>query len=199
MADSFEVKATSDSAIEQILSRVPAGVQAYIEIPIDRDPSALITTIGRLGGRAKVRTGGVTQDAFPATADLVRFIHHCIEAGVPFKATAGLHHPLRAEYRLTYAPDSPRGVMFGFLNLFLTVAFLRGGMNEPEAAGVLEERSPDAFETDDSGISWRGRRLDLAALENARLGLTSFGSCSFTEPISELESLHLLGSRAQQA
>ena len=60
-------------------------------------------------------------------AQLLRFLRACTEAGVPFKATAGLHHPLRAEYRLTYAPDSPRGTMFGFLNVFLAAAFLRPG------------------------------------------------------------------------
>ena len=101
-----------------------------------------LAAVRRLGGRAKVRTGGVTRDAFPTTSDLIRFLRRCVRAGLPFKATAGLHHPLRAEYRLTYAPDSPAGVMFGFLNLFLATAFLRAGMEETEAARLLEERSP---------------------------------------------------------
>ena len=82
---------------------------------------------------------GITKDAFPKTSELIRFLRGCVQAGLPFKATAGLHHPLRAEYRLTYAPDSPTGVMFGFLNLFLATAFLRAGMAESEAARLLEE------------------------------------------------------------
>ena len=199
-ADTFEVKATSNSAIEEIMRQAPADLQVYVEVPIDRDPSDLIATIGRLGGRAKVRTGGVTPEAFPRTTDLVRFIRGCIMAGVPFKATAGLHHPLRAEYRLTYAPDSPRATMFGFLNLFLASAFLRAGMQDVDAARLLEEGSPEAFRIDDAGISWHDYRLDQESLSEARrVGMISFGSCSFTEPIADLQSLHLLEPRAQRA
>jgi hypothetical protein len=112
---------------------------------------------------------------------------------VPFKATAGLHHPLRAEYRLTYEPESPIGPMFGFLNLFLATAYLAGGMDGETAARLLEERDAEAIRWDDAGVEWRGRRLDLAALAGAReAGIVSFGSCSFTEPIGDLESLRLL-------
>ena len=89
--------------------------------------------------------------------------------------------------------------MFGFLNLMLAVAFFRSGMEEVEVARLLEEGEPDAFQADDSGISWRNRRLDLKALSDARrLGMISFGSCSFTEPIADLESLHLLAPGVPQ-
>jgi hypothetical protein len=197
-ADTIEVKATSVSGIEDIMHRVPRSLQAYIEIPIDRDPRELLAAISKLGGRAKVRTGGVTAQAFPTTKELIRFLLECREAELPFKATAGLHHPLRATYRLTYAPDSPSGVMFGFLNLFLASAFLRTGLGEAEAARLLEEGSPDAFHFDDTGVTWEGHRVGLEDLREARrLGVVSFGSCSFTEPISDLQSLHLLGSGAQ--
>jgi hypothetical protein len=198
--DTVEVKATSENGVGEIIRLVPPSFQTYIEIPIDRDPSGLIAAIGHGGRRVKVRTGGVTRDAFPQTEDLTRFLGESVRVGLPFKATAGLHHPLRASYRLTYAEDSPRGTMFGFLNLLLAVAFLRSGMTEPEVARVLEEGEPDAFQADDSGITWRNQRLDLKALSDARrLGMTSFGSCSFTEPIADLESLHLLAAGVPQA
>ena len=200
LADTIEVKASSVGDIEEIMHRIPGALQAYVEIPIDRDPRDLVAAVRRLGGRAKVRTGGVTRDAFPTTNHLIRFLRRCVEAGLPFKATAGLHHPLRAEYRLTYAPDSPAGMMFGFLNLFLATAFLRAGMEEADAARLLEEGSPEAFQIDDTGIAWTSHRLDLDALRDARhFGVVSFGSCSFTEPIGDLEALHLLGSGARQA
>ena len=200
LADTIEVKASSVGGIEEMMHRIPRTLQAYVEVPIDRDPRDLLAVVRRLGGRAKVRTGGVTRDAFPTTKDLIRFLRRCVEAGLPFKATAGLHHPLRAEYRLTYAPDSPEGMMFGFLNLFLTTAFLRAGMEEADAARLLEEESPGAFQIDDGGIAWKGHRLDLDALRDARrFGVVSFGSCSFAEPISDLDALHLLGSGARQA
>ena len=179
---------------------MPPNLQAYIEIPIARDPGGLIDAIGRLGGRAKVRTGGVTRDAFPATVDLIRFIHHCARARVPFKATAGLHHPLRAEYPLTYAPGSASAPMFGFLNVLLAAAFLGTGMDDAEAALLLEESSPAAFRFDERGIGWRGHLLDRRALQSSRQeGMISFGSCSFTEPIGDLEALNLLDTRVPQA
>ncbi len=191
--DTVEVKATSENAVGEILSLVPAGLQTYIEVPIDRDPGHLVAAIGRGGRRAKVRTGGVTPDAFPETRDLVRFLRETVRYAVPFKATAGLHHPLRATYPLTYADGGPRGTMFGFLNLLLATAFLRSGMEEVEVVQLLEEGDPDAFQADASGFSWRNRRLDLRSLSDARRqGMISFGSCSFTEPIADLESLQLL-------
>jgi hypothetical protein len=199
-ADTFEAKASSKRSIEDVMRALPDTLQAYIEIPINRDPYPLLTTIAGLGGRAKVRTGGVTEDAFPSTGDLLRFIRGCVQAGIPFKATAGLHHPLRAEYRLTYAPDSPSATMFGFLNLFLTTAFIRSGMEDHNAARLLEERSPETFQVTRDEIGWRGYMLHGEALRASRKeGMISFGSCSFTEPLSELEAMHLLPDRVQPA
>jgi hypothetical protein len=192
-ADVVEARADSAEAVEQLLSRMPSWLQAYVEIPVARDPAALVAAIGAAGGRAKVRTGGVTADAFPPASDLVRFVRTCLSAGVPFKATAGLHHPLRAEYRLTYEPDSPRGPMFGFLNLFLATALAAAGADDRETVLLLEERDRGAFRFDNDGVEWRNRRLDLEGIRRTReSGMVSFGSCSFTEPISDLESLGLL-------
>ena len=197
--DSVEVKATSEANIGEIIEIVPSTLQTYIEVPVDPDPSNLIRCIGQGAGRAKVRTGGVIQKAFPRAPDLLRFARAALENGVPFKATAGLHHPLRATYRLTYAENSPMGRMFGFLNLMLAVAFLRSGMNESDVLQVLEEDDPSAFQSDDSGISWRSSRVDIMALSDTRrLGMVSFGSCSFTEPIEDLQSLRLLAAPVSQ-
>jgi hypothetical protein len=198
--DTVEVKATSEDSVGELARKIPPTLQTYLEVPIDPDPGRLVAAIGRQGRRAKVRTGGVTADAFPTAADLLRFIRRCTEAGVAFKATAGLHHPLRAQYRLTYEPDSPRGTMFGFLNLFLTVAFVRAGMDDAEAAKLLEEGSAVAIKVEENGIAWRGNSLNIRELSDARrLGVISFGSCSFTEPIEDLESLGLLQAKAQRA
>jgi len=193
VADVVELKAATAEKVESALAALPRHLQVYLEIPVDRDPAALVAAIARRGARAKVRTGGVTPEAFPATADLLRFLRACTSAGVPFKATAGLHHPLHAGYRLTYAADSPRGTMFGFLNVFLTAAFLREGMDDADAARLLEEGDRRAFTVDDRGIGWRGRRIETDALRAAReQAIVSFGSCSFTEPIDDLASLRLL-------
>ncbi len=191
--DTVEGKADSADGVTRLIEAIPPRTQAYVEIPIHRDPAPLIAAIGRAGGRAKLRTGGVTADAFPAAGDLVRFIRGCLDAGVPFKATAGLHHPLRAEYRLTYQPDSQCGTMFGFLNLHLATALMADGLDDADAELLLEERDRAAIGFDGAGAEWRGRRVDLAGITEAReRGIVSFGSCSFTEPVGDLRSLGLL-------
>lgn len=196
--DTIEAKADAVSAIQETMRRIPGRLQVYFELPIEQDPSDLLATVARVGARAKVRTGGVTPQAFPSTTSLTRFIHACVRAKVPFKATAGLHHALRAEYRLTYEEDSGTGVMFGFLNLFLATALVRNGMGERETCGILEESSPAAFRVDDDAISWRDQLLDRHALGRSRESMVSFGSCSFTEPIAELQSLHWLEPKVRQ-
>jgi hypothetical protein len=189
-ADSVEAKADSVEAIDRLLDLIPSWAHSYVEIPLDRDPTPLVAALASRGGRAKVRTGGVTPDAFPSPADLVRFLRACTVAGVPFKATAGLHHPLRGEYRLTYAPGSPAGTMFGFLNLFLAAAFLRQGLPDADTLRLLEERDPQALRVRPDMIEWRGHQLTRAAIDAARArSILSFGSCSFTEPVEEARHL----------
>jgi hypothetical protein len=188
-ADVVEARADTVESVDRLLAAVPRWAQAYVEIPLDRDPAPLVAAIARHGGRAKMRTGGVTPDAFPSAEAVARFLRACSEAGVAFKATAGLHHPLRAEYRLTYADDSPRGTMFGFLNVFLAAAFLHHGMDDGDVVRLLEERSPEAIQFSGGAVEWRGHRLDQGAIAAARAaGIVAFGSCSFTEPVGELRA-----------
>jgi hypothetical protein len=188
--DVVELKADSPEAVAASLGGLPTWAQAYVEIPLSAEPAPLVAAIARGGGRAKMRTGGVTPDAMPTADQVLRFLRACTDAGIPFKATAGLHHPLRAEYRLTYAPDSPRGTMFGFVNVFLTAVLLRLGLSDEEALALLEERSPSAIGFDAEGITWRGHRAGLAAIEDARRGgIVAFGSCSFAEPVGESAAL----------
>jgi hypothetical protein len=196
---SIEIKVDSPANLRETLPRLPDDMEVYVELPIQSDPASLLALIGESGARAKVRTGGVTPDAFPASAELLRFLAACIRARIPFKATAGLHHPLRAEYRLTYAPDSAKGLMFGFLNVFLATAFLRAGMSERQALPVLEEQSAGAIQVEEESIAWRGHGLSLDDIRRAREAIISFGSCSFTEPLDDLQGLGLLETRVPQA
>lgn len=191
--DALELRVTSPDDVYSAARRLPTDRDVFYEVPIDSDPVQLVAAIARVGGKAKVRTGGVTADAFPRTEELARFIVTCARAAVPFKATAGLHHPLRATYRLTYAADSPRGEMFGFVNVLLAAAFARSALPASAVAELLAEQSAAAFEFHTDGVAWRGRRVAIAALAEMRYTLAlSFGSCSFTEPIQELGSLGLL-------
>jgi len=199
LIDTVEVKATSERRVGEIAAGVPSGWPTYIELPHAGDQRSLVQAVRDSGRRAKVRTGGVTPEAFPESRDLLQFLRAAVELAVPFKATAGLHHALRATYRLTYAENSPRGIMFGFLNLMLAVAFLQMGMDEVEVTQVLEEGDPESIQADSVGIAWRGRHLDRTALsESRRMGMISFGSCSFTEPMEDLEAMGLLAPGVPQ-
>jgi hypothetical protein len=191
--DSLERKAGSEDDVQETMHRIPGHLQAYLELPVEPDPAPLLQRVAGSPLRAKVRTGGVSADAFPSSAQLLRFIAAAVRTKVPFKATAGLHHPLRADYRLTYAPDSSRGRMFGFLNVFLAAAWLHSGRSQAEALELLEEGSSAAFHINNDTVGWRGFRLGLPQLQQARReSIIAFGSCSFTEPIGELQALHLL-------
>jgi hypothetical protein len=163
----------------------------FVEIPIEHTES--LADLARAGLRVKIRTGGVTSDAFPSSAQVAAFLAACNRAGAAFKATAGLHHPLRCERPLTYDAGSPLATMHGFLNLFLAAAFVREGMGEDEALALLEERLPEAFRFEDGGVTWRRRRLTTARLRESRERFAmAFGSCSFEEPVAELRELGLL-------
>lgn len=190
----IELRASSTDAIESTLRLIPLDeFELFIEIPIDGDVQALVRAMSGTGAFAKVRTGGTASDAFPSSADLARFLAACVQADVPFKATAGLHHPIRGDYALTYAPDSARGPMFGFLNVFLAAAVLGAGESEATARALLEERDPAAVQFDEGGVSWHGHHLSMTQLVGTRNnGVRSFGSCSFREPLDDLASLGML-------
>src|SRR5438445_4872946 len=90
----------------------------YCEVPL-RD----IDEVQRAGCFAKLRTGGVKSEMIPAVQDVAAFIVACAARRLPFKVTAGLHHPVRKVQPLTYDADAPRAVLHGFLNVFLAAAF----------------------------------------------------------------------------
>ncbi|QQS45005.1 MAG: hypothetical protein IPM66_13615 [Acidobacteriota bacterium] len=191
--DVIELKAAFPADIRAAIDVMPAGLTPYFEIPIAEDPLEMIRAIGQAGGRAKVRTGGVTADGIPPTIDLARFIKTCAEEDVAFKATAGLHHPIRAPYRLTYAPDSPTAVMHGFLNVFLAASFAYNGMDIDRLVAVLEETAPSAFEFESGSVQWRDQMVVRGQLRVTRSEFAiAFGSCSFEEPVEDLKRMSLI-------
>jgi hypothetical protein len=196
LVGTLEAKAQTAAEVEALmpcLEALGAGGTVYVEIPVARDPDQLVQAIKTCGLRAKVRTGGVTANGFPVAAQVARFLRSCAAHDVAFKATAGLHHALRGEYPLTYDRGSECGTMFGFLNVFLAAAFVHSRTGAPDAAALLEERDARAFAFDAGGVTWRGFRLEAGAVHAARSQFaTSFGSCSFTEPMHELGAMGLL-------
>ena len=194
IVDSYEVKVTSVEEIDRLDATIPHALTTYIEVPLSPDPRALIGAIARTGRRVKMRMGGVTAEAFPTAETVVRFLAASVEADVPAKATAGLHHPICGAYRLTYDEHPPVAPMFGFINVFLAAAHIAAGGSHHEAILLLSEHDAGTLELNDFSLVWRGangvRHFDRALLQRVRESvLVSFGSCSFTEPVDETRRL----------
>lgn len=194
VGDVLEVRATSESKIENTVNALPPNVTAYFEVPTDERLPDLVAALAIRGQRAKIRTGGVTTDAYPPSKSIIRFIQTCLSANVPFKCTAGLHHPIKCFKPLTYESNAPQGTMNGFLNMFLTTAFARYGFKSSVLEEILEDESAQNFTFDENGVLWRNEHfLNHSQLERVRQSsIISFGSCSFTEPIEDLQDLELL-------
>jgi hypothetical protein len=140
------------------------GDAVYLEgVPLDE--------LAARGLRAKIRCGG---ERVPTVEELAQFVRGCRSRGLIFKATAGLHH--------TYPTEAGE---HGFLNLLAAAVF----GDEEEA---LRERAP-AFALDAASFRWRDREALPARLADVRASLFhSIGSCSFFEPVEELEGLGVL-------
>ncbi len=193
VVDTLEMKVDTAAAIPRAMRKIPPGITTYFEIPIREDPSPFLVAIVQSGARAKVRTGGVQVALFPSTRDLARFLAAWAKAGIGFKATAGLHHPLRAMHRLTYAPDSGETLMHGFLNVFLAAAFAVTGMDLDGLTALLEEDSSGAFTFRDDATLWRGQPIAIERIREVRHNFAvACGSCSFEEPQKGLKEMGLL-------
>ena len=190
--DSVEVKVGGPDEVTRLSRIIPAELLTYFEVPLANCGEGIAAVAG-CGRRAKLRTGGETADKFPALESVIEFMRLCAAANVPFKATAGLHHPLRSVHRFTYQPESLSGIMHGFVNVFLAAAFLRAGMEAIVAVELLGEQSAQAIHFDADGAGWREYQLSRNEIAATRQSFAvSFGSCSFTEPIGDLRALHLI-------
>jgi len=198
----LEIPPLPVAEIEKLLPCLPADVESFVEIPLNREIDEYLAALQQAGASAKVRTGGITTDAFPNTIQLCQFIVACAKTQVPFKATAGLHHPLLGNQRITYEPDSPSTRMHGFLNVAIAAAFIYWQkVSLEEVLEVLKESSIESFQFKEDGMGWSVKRsyplenhyLNISELEEVRHRFfRSFGSCSFQEPIDELRELKLL-------
>jgi hypothetical protein len=148
-----------------------AAPEVYFELPLRDDVSFRLLQLKELGLRAKVRCGGAAVPSVPALAE---FVQACRRLELPFKATAGLHQPLRHEDE------------HGFLNLLAAAIF-----GDEEAA--LEEEEADAFSVSGDAFAWRDRSAGVDEISRIRRELfVSFGSCSARDPIDGLAALGLL-------
>ena len=153
-------------------------LDVYVEIPRGPRQTAFVEAVaGRY--RAKFRTGGVRAELYPDEAEVAGALAAAIAAGLSFKATAGLHHAIRNT-------DPETGFeQHGFLNLLAATDALASGVSEREARALLAERDGQAV------ASWV-RGLDEPRAQRARESFLSFGTCSITDPLSELTGLGLV-------
>ena len=193
--DTIETKATTAHEIDRALEYVPDEIFAYFEIPADADPRGLVAAMASLDAGAKIRTGGLTADAHPTPAQVARFLKVCRAAEVPFKATAGLHHPCR------HLAADVGCMQFGFLNVFVAACLLwqDDAMGEAEIEQVLVEERATAFEFGPTGLGWRRRSVRFDEIAEARERFAhSFGSCSFEEPIADLRALGMFPAQQEE-
>jgi hypothetical protein len=149
------------------------GVRAFWELSPGRGLSGAVAAVREAGAGAKIRCGGTT---LPSVEEVAAFVAACRDAGVPFKATAGLHHPIRS------------GARHGFLNLLAAAVFADGDLE-----AILAEQDPRAFTVDEGGFGVLGHRADADTIAAARSELfVAYGSCSFDEPVEDLTALGIL-------
>ena len=171
----------------------PLKLQTFWETPADEAERAIAALAAHDTSQAtqpfgyKLRTGGVTADAFPDASKVARALVAAARSRVPIKFTAGLHHPLRT-FR-----DEVKTKMHGFLNVLGAGVFAaENRWGENETRRMLEEENPRCFVFTDRSMMWRDDEIGTEHIAGARLLITSFGSCSFDEPREDLRALNLL-------
>jgi hypothetical protein len=70
------------------------AAETYFELQQATSCDLLVQAIRERGAFAKIRCGG---EKVPTVEELATFIRTCRRHAVPFKATAGLHHPVRRD------------------------------------------------------------------------------------------------------
>lgn len=163
------------------------GIPAFLEVPAATPEPALSGALGvfaRYGVNAKIRCGGTSASAFPDVAQVAAFLRAAAAAEVPFKATAGLHHPIRRR------EEASGFEMHGFLNLLAGAVLAED--EDADVEGALADREAGNFSVGAGGLRWRGHDWDVADIERLRARFVSYGSCSFEEPVRDLQALNIL-------
>lgn len=164
-----------------IFVELPRGPRWEAELPT----SLFALARSKLG--AKVRCGGPSAGDFPSAGELARFVCEATKHSLAWKATAGLHHPIR------HADAATGYTMHGFLNVLCAAVFASMGAGADALSGVLEEEDPAAFALDAGGLRVRDRHARAEDIANARRHhFVAYGSCSFDEPTRELTALGIV-------
>jgi hypothetical protein len=159
----------------------PERAEQAIELIANHNSDENTATFGY-----KLRTGGVTADAFPSSAQIASALVSAAAHQLPIKFTAGLHHPIR-QFR-----DEVKTKMHGFLNVLgAAVLAAEHQWDADQTATMLEDEDPESFSLTDDFFAWRDWKIDTKHLQHRRKFVRSFGSCSFDEPCDDLRALKL--------
>lgn len=160
--------------------RLPAAAAAI------RDATRTAGGDHRLG--LKIRCGGLDAAAIPEPMAVAAAIATCRATGAPLKATQGLHHPFR------HTDKGLGAEVHGFLNLF-TASVLAHAHDLPvrRLTEIIADTDPRSFMVEPERVVWRDLEATPAEVAAARSGLlTTFGSCSFSEPRDDLRALDVI-------
>jgi hypothetical protein len=184
-----DVDSASLKAARSIVSELPV----FLEAPPERAEQTIALIAGHNSHEDvpkfgfKLRTGGVTADAFPTSAQIARALVTAATHQLPIKFTAGLHHPIR-QFR-----DEVKTKMHGFLNVLgAAVLAAEHQWDADQAAMMLEDEDSDSFSFTDDFFAWGDWKIDTERLQYRRKFVRSFGSCSFDEPRDDLRALGFL-------
>ena len=197
--DTIECRPSSSASITWLAKTFSPAFTVHVEVGVGPTAPDDLRVVARHQLRAKVRTGGLAPDAFPAPASLVAFIESARAAGVPFKATAGLHHAMRGAYPLSDEIGAQSATMHGFVNVMLATATVGERLATTTAAALLTRTDHSALVFDDERVRWGDVELSIDAIVRMREAqCVSFGSCSFREPADEyrrFDSSHAFDAR----
>ncbi len=135
----------------------------------------------------KIRCGGPKLTDVPAPEKVVNVLGSCAGANVPLKATAGLHHPFCSW-------ENSQAQRHGFVNLFAAgILASNHQITEQTLLEILTDNDPNHFHFEGTAFRWGDLSVSMAQIRAARQArITSFGSCSFSEPIADLHALNWL-------
>lgn len=183
---------TAVRALKKLHGALAADLPLAVELPRGLSSTLLAEAMDALhegGFQAKIRCGGVTENAVPGIAEVADVIRAAERAKVTFKATAGLHHPVR------HFNAQAGFVMHGFLNV-LAAACAAAALDNAALREIVADEDASSFEFREQGFLWRGVLLaGVSELARVRSEVfTGFGSCSFTEPVDDLITLGAIGA-----
>jgi hypothetical protein len=181
-----------DSSLLKEARSIVGSLPAFWEAPAER-AERTIALLAEYNSNAddptfgyKMRTGGVTTDAFPKSTQIAAALVAPVPHQVPIKFTAGLHHPLR-QYR-----EEVQTKMHGFLNVLgAAVLAAEHRWDAAQTTAMLEDEGVSSFKFDNEFFAWRDWKIDIQRLRDRRRFVTTFGSCSFDEPLDDLRALKL--------